>query len=409
MEYNIDLKKLEEYWILYKAYFKKPLSEHKEKYKWPVLKQVFIKWDWSVNDKTEMFKNAFKVSGNKNLWVSKSYHPTNYSSKMFELFYDEYVNAFDFLFNEDNELITRVEEFQKINDDNYTFLSENATEKLYKIDLRAISLYLSLQFPDKYYLYKYTEVKSFCEKVKGPEIIKGRVNNIIAFNNVANEVLKFIKKDKEFLNKYRNFTRHKENYSDQSLHLLVQDFIFSVARHLKPTTEEEDIKHEISSLTKDEYGPNKIETLLTLKRSYKGRNINWEKNKQSQKRLGTKGEELVKKAEEQYLKELGILKKRIIKKKLDGVGYDIHSYDENGNDLFIEVKTTKFGKNHPFYISETELSFCKENPNQYKIYRLYEYDSESHSARYFIINGMDLLNDFTLKPTNYEVSKTKKS
>jgi hypothetical protein len=38
----------------------------------------------------------------------------------------------------------------------------------------------------------------------------------------------------------------------------------------------------------------------------------------------------------------------------DGMSYDIRSYEENGTDRFIEVKTTRFSRYTPFYVTPNE-------------------------------------------------------
>jgi len=35
----------------------------------------------------------------------------------------------------------------------------------------------------------------------------------------------------------------------------------------------------------------------------------------------------------------------------DGIGYDIRSFERDGSDRFIEVKTTAYGKQTPFFVS----------------------------------------------------------
>ena len=54
-------------------------------------------------------------------------------------------------------------------------------------------------------------------------------------------------------------------------------------------------------------------------------------------------------------------------------GYDIKSYDAKGHDRFIEVKTTKYGKRTPFYISPNEVRFSVEKESNYYLYRLYKF------------------------------------
>src|SRR5690606_24645597 len=98
-------------------------------------------------------------------------------------------------------------------------------------DLRAIALYLTLQYPEKYFLFKFTMYKNYSFKLDLPKIKTGDNHNLIDFIELSNEVLDFIKKDTQFLNTYREFTSEEENYKDESLHLLTQDFIYTVANH----------------------------------------------------------------------------------------------------------------------------------------------------------------------------------
>jgi hypothetical protein len=57
----------------------------------------------------------------------------------------------------------------------------------------------------------------------------------------------------------------------------------------------------------------------------------------------------------------------------DGAGYDILSFDVTGRERFIEVKTTAFGKETPFFISRGELKFAKEFKDGFHIYRLFDF------------------------------------
>ena len=59
--------------------------------------------------------------------------------------------------------------------------------------------------------------------------------------------------------------------------------------------------------------------------------------------------------------------------KGDGLGFDILSYEETGEPRYIEVKTTAYVKETPFYISKGEVSFSKEQGEQFHLYRLFEF------------------------------------
>lgn len=158
------------------------------------------------------------------------------------------------------------------------------------------------------------------------------------------------------------------------------------------------------SLTPDD-SPDKTKTYLKGKRSFKGVDINWSKKQFVSSKLGLLGEELVIHNEKNKLNKLGLFKEaeKVVKRK-DGVGYDILSFDEKGQEIYIEVKTTSKGIDEPFYISANEKYFCEENRDKYLIFRLFNYNYINKSASFYEINGYEI-SDFEFTPTNFEVSK----
>ena len=55
----------------------------------------------------------------------------------------------------------------------------------------------------------------------------------------------------------------------------------------------------------------------------------------------------------------------------DHAGYDIRSYHADGRDRFIEVKTTRYSRYTPFYISAGELRFSRAHADSYHLYRVF--------------------------------------
>ncbi|NND82919.1 MAG: DUF3883 domain-containing protein [Gammaproteobacteria bacterium] len=85
----------------------------------------------------------------------------------------------------------------------------------------------------------------------------------------------------------------------------------------------------------------------------------------------------------------------------DGTGFDIRSFDvATENELFIEVKTTRFSRYTPFYISANEVDFSHARAEQYALYRVFNFGSD---ARYFSLPG-DIQNRANLRPQNYRAS-----
>lgn len=78
-------------------------------------------------------------------------------------------------------------------------------------------------------------------------------------------------------------------------------------------------------------------------------------------------------------------------------GFDIKSYEEDGSDRLIEAKTTKYGKNTPFFLSANELSFSRLNASRYYLYRVFRFRA---SPGVFALHGCveDLC---CLKPSEY--------
>jgi len=57
----------------------------------------------------------------------------------------------------------------------------------------------------------------------------------------------------------------------------------------------------------------------------------------------------------------------------DGLGFDVLSYDDNGRERLIEVKTTAFDELTPFFVSRTELARSEIDADLYHLYRLFDF------------------------------------
>lgn len=60
----------------------------------------------------------------------------------------------------------------------------------------------------------------------------------------------------------------------------------------------------------------------------------------------------------------------------DGAGYDIHSFDGNGRDRLIEVKTTNGWERAPFHITRNELEFADTHRDDWRLVRLWNFARE---------------------------------
>lgn len=60
----------------------------------------------------------------------------------------------------------------------------------------------------------------------------------------------------------------------------------------------------------------------------------------------------------------------------DGAGYDIASFEVDGSERFLEVKTTVGHKRTPFMLTRNEKDFAQEAGERFRIFRLYDWGRE---------------------------------
>jgi hypothetical protein len=60
----------------------------------------------------------------------------------------------------------------------------------------------------------------------------------------------------------------------------------------------------------------------------------------------------------------------------DGAGYDIRSFDIDGRDRLIEVKTTNGWERTPFHISRNEIAVAGRHREDWRLVRLYNFARE---------------------------------
>lgn len=94
--------------------------------------------------------------------------------------------------------------------------------------------------------------------------------------------------------------------------------------------------------------------------------------------LGQAGEDFVVRFEQWRLNNLGVARladkvEPVAQSKGDGLGYDVLSFEANGRERYIEVKTTAFGEMTPFFVSANEARFARASAEQFRLYRLFDF------------------------------------
>lgn len=148
--------------------------------------------------------------------------------------------------------------------------------------------------------------------------------------------------------------------------------------------------------------------LKNIQKKHKVKKVNYEEINIAKRKIGFIGEKIVLELEKEKLKKLGYLEliDKIEHTSIDvgdGTGYDIKSFDENKNEMYIEVKTTTAkNPNENVFISFNEVEFSKNNKDNYALYLIYELDCGNKKAKILKRFG-SIEENFLLKPNVYKL------
>jgi len=359
---------------------------NQEIYKWHAIKQFQEYFD--INSDNFYQNLELSLSKSDNLLDSRLYFPKRMLLKNAEKSPELIREMFKVLYDEDFDYLERIEnfrsEFKELSRKNFPELKNDYQ------DHRAIVVYLTLNYPERYYFYKYGMFAEFSENVKYTyQPKKGRIENVSQFQNLCDLVRYEIEKDQELLVLHEK--RLDEScYRDKNHNVLTQDFIYAVVQHLNELEIQNISEPQI--ITEKKVSVSELNTKTENKPNFTARITNYAQNNIENKRIGDLGELWVLKHEKDFLEKNGKIElaKKIIhsaKNKGDGLGYDILSYDLNGEKKYIEVKTTKGSKNTTFFISRNELERSKIEKDNYFLYRVYDFNEEIGEGKILKIKG----------------------
>ena len=366
-----------------------------EFYKWEAVECFQKNWDIDAPDFYEMLKRSLCLTDN--LLASQNYYPRELILKHAKVNPEFVRQLFKDLYDDEIQYEVRIQNFQAdIKLKHKELLFENSTDQ----DLIAIVVYLCLMFPDNFYLYKYSMFKEFAKMVDYPDMpVGGSVNDVRFYYSLCDFIKVEISKDPELLELHHN--RTKGTFFDKSYSILTQDVIYAAVRHFpkfRQDWEQESALNRMVKVVKSvAVKAEKVDILLRATKK------DYEKSNRQNKLIGNLGELLVMQYEQERLKDKK--NKNPDHKSVkdgDGLGYDILSYDDSGNEIFIEVKTTTGNYNSTFYITQNELECSNRYPDKYCLYRLYDFDDDTNTAKFFTINGD--LTHYCITPISYRVA-----
>ena len=373
-------------------YIKKETWTDIEEYKWEAFKK-FKDCFYLKKPIDTRIEEAFSKADN--LLDSKRYFPFG----MFKIVIPHYPFLLNELFNENNPLKSRIINYQKgfrdavekMKKKEYNGWKKNDNISTYQ-DVRAISVYLAMRYPEKYYIYKYGIYRDFAKLINHHIKQNNPIERMLGYFELCDEVKCYLLKNKDLIEKYTKWLNNNK-YLDSEYYLLTQDFIYSVVCHRTQYSLHQKVIHMNS---KDII--NEIEKHIV---SNKGRKIDYAKRDERYRSLGKEGELWVMEYEKERVKDNEVI--HVSNNEGDGAGYDILSREDDGvTPRYIEVKTTTGGIDTPFYFSDNELRFSEENKRNYYLYRLYNFGKQTSLA---IIHGS--LADVKAKPVSFKCIVTK--
>ena len=252
-----DRTRLKEVLIQYKQSF---VSQRwgDEKYKWEAVKWFQDNWDVNAPDFTEMLNRSLEKTFN--LLASANNFPKGMIVGFSKHAPEEVRSMFIALFDESKDIWERINAFKM----QASILLEkygNGAAQHYQYE-NAITTYLWLRYPDKYYIYKFGEVKTVASELESDYRFKkgAYADNIRSFLRLYDEISEALKEDTELVNLFQS--QLTENcYPDPELKTLTIDVGFYISRFVaqsqteNPDSDDDVLDENDPSLFSDDWFP----------------------------------------------------------------------------------------------------------------------------------------------------------
>ena len=213
-----------------------------EQYKWEAIKCFQDNWDIRAEDLPSMLKRAFDKT--YNLLASMNNFPRQMLIQLASAAPDTVRAAFIYLFDESRDLIERVEHFKTQFD---MLLAEygNGAKQHFQGE-NAISVYLWLRYPDQYYIYKYSEVRTVSKLLVSDYAFKkgAYATNLRNSIGLYNEMCSELQQDGELRN-LLDAHLTASCYPDPQLCTITMDVGFYISRYYSEQVEKTTYLSEI--------------------------------------------------------------------------------------------------------------------------------------------------------------------
>ena len=217
------LKRVETAYIKYL-----PKNFKDENFKWKAVKHFQKNWDIEADDFAMMLEMSLDKTDNL---LTSGYY---YAKSMIVGFAKEDPEGmreqYRILYDETRDLKSRIKSFMSYAEDRKRNHNDSGWKNTFQ-DIHAISVYLWLRYPDKYYIYKYGEIRSAASMLESSFIPRraSDPSNIIGSYAFCDELHNGLVKNEEILNLFHSL-RTDDCYEDPQYRTLTADVVFYISR-----------------------------------------------------------------------------------------------------------------------------------------------------------------------------------
>lgn len=209
---------------------------NEEKYKWEAVKCFQDNWDIHAADFEDMLSQS--LSKTSNLLASTNNFPAGMIIEFAHAAPEKVRAMYMDLFDESKDIFGRIESFKK--QSNILLKKYKSTAKQHYQHENAITTYLWLRYPDKYYVYKYSEARSVSNKLDSNYKFKkgSYTDNLKSFYDFYNEIRESLKRDSTLIDLFKSQLTD-DCYPDSELRTLTFDVGFYISRNISKPADKE--------------------------------------------------------------------------------------------------------------------------------------------------------------------------
>lgn len=225
---NINTGNLDRIIKAYKDYFKTHFSI--EIYKWKAVNYFQSYWNIEATNFKNMLMQA--LSKTENLLTSMNNYPRKMLEEFCEIDEAKVREMFRVLFDEDQDIVARINQFRQNADG---LLIQWGKGKQHYQTFNAITTYLWLRYPDKYYIYKYYCARKMVRELMPSMVLKKGcgAEEVIDVFKLYDDVAKVLQNDTD-IRQMLDEALTKDCYSDKELKTTVVDLAYFVGRSYHP-------------------------------------------------------------------------------------------------------------------------------------------------------------------------------